>query len=572
MPRGIVLRSPRAILALTVGCLSVGMQSTAAQTAVEPSGDAALVTCPGLDGMANVIGVGDPGLDAIRRGQLTGVVPLASLTIRRASSDQRTTVCQDAPGAPAAESAIVIRLLPSIVRFHLNSAYPRGGNDGELWQGRGISQRLQAGFAVHAGPVSAAFAPAIAYQQNRAFAFPYADLAGYSRFAYGIRGGSIDWPVRFGGEPFWTFHPGQSYVRVDAYGAAAGVSTANMWWGPARRYPILMSNTAPGFPHFFLGTSRPVDIWIGRLEAEASWGVLHESRYFDADAFNDRRLFAGIVVTLEPRLLPGLYLGASRVEISTIPPQGIGIWEALSKPYRGLQENPSGVEPGTADDGLLSAFGRWVFPASGVEVYFEWAREDHWLDLNDLLTEPDHSQAYTLGLQHIQPLGDRMLRLATEWIHLEGAITSRSYRGLVSFYVHGGVHQGYTERGQLLGAFVGPGSDAQYAEIELGDGTSATGVVLERIRYDTDAYHARWAQNYGFHGHDLELSAGLHHKRTFHDLSVDAALLVSRRRNRNFTGLDGSTWDFLHETNLGLDLQVSWRPTLELDLPVPFHR
>src|SRR5699024_10219580 len=120
------------------------------------------------------------------------------------------------------------------------------------------------------------------------FAFRETAAAGHSPYNYPERPTGIDWPQRFGDNSVRSNELGQSYVRFDAYGLAAGVSTENLWWGPAQRYPILMSNTAPGFPHIFAGTGRPLDIYIGKLELEAIWGRLSESDYFDNDPDNDR--------------------------------------------------------------------------------------------------------------------------------------------------------------------------------------------------------------------------------------------------------------------------------------------
>jgi hypothetical protein len=50
-------------------------------------------------------------------------------------------------------------------------------------------------------------------------------------------------------------------------GFEAGLTNENRWWGPALHYPIVMSSHAPGFWHYFAGTSEPKDIYIGDLEA-----------------------------------------------------------------------------------------------------------------------------------------------------------------------------------------------------------------------------------------------------------------------------------------------------------------
>ena len=58
------------------------------------------------------------------------------------------------------------------------------------------------------------------------------------------------------------------------WGVGAGLSTENLWLGPGLRNSILLTNNAPGFPHLFLGTSKPVDIYIGSLDVLALWGQL----------------------------------------------------------------------------------------------------------------------------------------------------------------------------------------------------------------------------------------------------------------------------------------------------------
>jgi hypothetical protein len=183
-----------------------------------------------------------------------------------------------------------------------------------------------------------------------------------------------------------------------------------------------MGATAPGFPHAFAGTSRPLDVWIGRLEVEAVSGELAESDY--ADASNDRRLFAGIVLDFQPRALPGLYFGLVRVELNTLPPEGLSFLDRLLDPYRDVRGNLR------TDNGLLSLFGWWVLPESGFEAYVEWGRDDHWQHLEDVLTEPDHSPVYTLGFQKLMRADSHWVRIAAELIHLESAIADRSKRAL----------------------------------------------------------------------------------------------------------------------------------------------
>ena len=168
------------------------------------------------------------------------------------------------------------------------------------------------------------------------------------------------------------FDLGQSFARLDAYGVAFGLSHENLWLGPAARNPLLLSNTAPGFTHLFLGTTRPLDLWIARLSAQLVLGRLEESDYFDAVDSNDRSNLALTVIGLQPRFLDGLELGIARAYMYR-PDEtgGFGAFSDLEVFVPSGRTNFPGNE-------LASLFARWVFPASRAEIFAEWGRDDRW--------------------------------------------------------------------------------------------------------------------------------------------------------------------------------------------------
>lgn len=523
---------------------------------------------------------GDPAgwaVERTRAAELAGELRSRPWLVRRPSDGLEDAACAARGGIPPASPGGAtsgrggsLALLPLRWSAEANTAYPRDRNNGALWAGRGTSTALDGGFAaaVRFGRVrlSLAGAPRLLYHQNRAFELaPGGGPARDASYPNPWHRGLIDWPQRPGGAPFWVLDPGQSHVRLDAFGAAVGVSTENLWWGPALRNPLLMSNTAPGFPHVFMGTSGPTDVRIGRIEARLIWGRLEESEYFDQDDANDRRLFAGLVADFEPRWLPGLYLGLARAYLRVLPPEPLPLVEYLLEPYLDVRSNAVGSGAPGADNQLVAVFARWAHPGAGFEVYAEWAREDHWADFANLLAEPDASQAYTLGFQRLVPVGSRWLRLAGELTHLSDALPiNHVNRGVLSYYVHTQVRQGYTHRGQLLGAAIGPGSDAQYLAADLLAESIRTGLFLERVRYDDDAYNALFERTYGPDGHDLELTAGVRHARPVGALELDAELAYSRRYNRNFLGLDGVRPARRVEGNWYIRLGLAWDPGLAL--------
>jgi hypothetical protein len=387
-----------------------------------------------------------------------------------------------------------------------------------------------------------------------------------SPFAYPWHGGTIDWPDRPGAGTWTAVEPGQSYVRIDAYGFAAGVSTENVWWGPSLHNPIVFGNSAAGFPHVFAGTGRPLDIGIGALDFEVLWGRLEESEHFDADGTNDRRLIAGLIVDFEPVFAPGLYIGAARSYLTTIPPDGFGIDDFFLQPYTGVRENLPGAFAG--DNQIISVFGRFTAPGAGLEAWAEWARDDHWEDLEDLVKQPDHSQVYTFGMQKVFAQDDALLRIYGELTHLQAAITLRSFRPPATFYTNGSVRQGYTHRGQLLGAGIGPGSDMQIIGADWLAAWGRSGLFLQRTRFDDDAYYANYARFYGQNGHDVELTVGARQRLFIGPLDIDGELTFAHRYNRNFIGFEAADFGALFsENNWGIRLVATWAPRLSWALP-----
>lgn len=510
----------------------------------------------------------DAYADFVRVAQLVGAAPQSSFLVRRGADGRSAVVCHDdeivspwsrpRPGIRL-PGDLQLELLPLTSSTHYNSAYPRDRNNGALWAGRGLATELKGGLSFRWGPLSGAFAPTLIYQQNRHFEIVGVDpRPGLSHYVYRGRIGFIDWPRRPGDQAERSVEPGQSYIRLDIFPVALGVSTENLWWGPGRRNALIMSSTAPGFPHIFLGSSRPVDLWFGRLEGEAIWGRLEESGYFDDKPENDRRLLASIAVSFEPRWFPGLYLGASRSYLRQLPRTGLpptSSW--LLDPYRDVRHNPSKREH--ADNQLLSVFVRWAPPRTGFEAYIEFARDDHWADFNDLMAEPEVSGAYTAGFQKVLSQGDRWWRISGELTQIADPLPTVR-RPLFTFYAHGHLPQGYTHRGRLLGAAIGPGSNSQFLGVDLFTPAGVRGLFVERVRTHVDAEGELWERRYGGAGADIEWSIGAHQRLFLRHFDLGWSFTHSYRRNRDYIGLYAEKPYFMAERNWNLKLDLAWRP------------
>jgi hypothetical protein len=351
------------------------------------------------------------------------------------------------------------------VRF--NSQFPYGSNDGAIWAGRGATISAEAGFYADVGPISITLSPIIFRAENEAFPLAFSPLpCGCGAPLYG---GVVDRPQRFGNRPYQRLDPGQSTIRVDLLGLAAGFTTADEGWGPSAEYPYVLGNNAPGFPHIFFGTSRPLPVLVGNAQLKVIYGQLDQSSFspvtgskFYSSALETGRVrFAsGVIATFQPRGFDGLEIGGSRFIHSIWPRTGIPA-SYLKKPLQAfLKVNQPGIDQQLAgtDNQEASFFARWAFRESGVEAYGEYGREDNSYDLRDFVQEPDHSRAYSLGLaKTINKNSSQFNTLRIEIMNFQLPPLATTKRGEGGIYIHGLLRQGHTNRGQLLGADIGVG-------------------------------------------------------------------------------------------------------------------
>ena len=183
------------------------------------------------------------------------------------------------------------------------------------------------------------------------------------------------------------------------------------------------------------------------------FGRLSRSDWFTSKTADPGRYLTGAIVAVSPEAVSGLHLGASLVSYGRPSDGGFSVDDYLSLLVP--------TDTSTADQ-LGSVFFRWVLPRSGFEVYAEWARNDRSVDFEDFLLEPQHAQGYTLGLEKLFDWGpERRVSVLAEVTHLEAEGTSR-LRDNPPFYAHSVALEGYTHRGQPLGAVVGPGGSQQF--------------------------------------------------------------------------------------------------------------
>jgi hypothetical protein len=121
------------------------------------------------------------------------------------------------------------------------------------------------------------------------------------------------------------------------------------------------------------------------------------------------------------------------------------------------------------NDQRASVFLDYLLPVAGLNVYLEWARNDHSPNFDYVLRYPFHAAGYTLGIKKAISINKYLSgEILLEITDLE---CSKDYDRLLSwystFYSHHKTTQGYTNQGQWLGAGVGTGGNSQYLGFKL---------------------------------------------------------------------------------------------------------
>lgn len=388
--------------------------------------------------------------------------------------------------AADSDTALRLQIILPRVSSTFNSAFPFGGNNGPVWEGKGLTSTFSAGFSALYGAVSITVAPIAFWSQNADFEVVEHTRSETHPLADPRRPTQIDLPQRFGEGSFGRIDPGQTTLRVDVKGIAAGLSTANQVWGPAEEYPLLIGVNAPGFLHGFLGTSQPVNVWIGDIHGKVLWGRLDQSEFSPVHADSAFRFTTGVLGVFMPKGLPGLELGAARLFQMPWPGDGFGRTQLLA-PFETflkqdlIDQNEQELEASILRNQIVSVFARWAFPRSGFEFFAELASEDHRHNLRDLALQPDHATGYTLGFGKVWQLeGPRFATLRGELLNAAASHLHRSRRQ-EPFYVHAATRQGHTQRGQILGSPAAYGGGGSTLEAELYHDRGRIGVAWRRM-------------------------------------------------------------------------------------------
>ena len=455
---------------------------------------------------------------------------------------------------------IKISLTPITVYSIYNSTIPLGINKGNLIPNVGSQNLISAGVNMNwKNKISIHLAPEFQMADNKDFGtYPTynTDWPAYYHFL-----NNSDIPEQHGNKSLKKMFPGQSYVKYHLQNFNLALSTENKWWGPATFNPLILSSNAAGFLHVSLATNKPIETKIGSFEAEAISGILEQSGFNPVepnrlDVLYDRFLYepkkqqnryiTGLVYTYQPKWIPGLYLGLAKVSMLYVDEIKNGLDCLPLEGFMGMKITPA--ESSRRKASMGSWFMRYVMPSENAEIYYEYGRNDESLHLGNILQQSPYGRGFTGGLKKGYTINNKygMIQLGVEITTLSLPEADQVTNKPNSWYLNNYVRQGFTNKGKVLGAGIGPGSNSQTLYVQWTKGLQNLGIRVNRTIHNLDFYHSTqyYITNH-FNQYWATLSTTAYFSINYKKISVSGEYIWQRDLNYQ--------WEWTRYTNVGFE-------------------
>jgi hypothetical protein len=430
-----------------------------------------------------------------------------------------------------------ILVLPITNRFQYNSDYAFGLNNGAMIPNRGMQNVLSTGIFAQYGKLSLQLQPEILMAQNKDFqGFPFEHQSTILYYYEYLN--RIDMPERFGESAYNRLLAGQSSIRFNHNGVSFGLSTENLWWGPAKRSSLLMSNNAPGFLHFTLNTQKPIETKVGHFEGQLISGFLKSTNYLpphsdfrfqNNDVYfpkreDGNRYISGLIFSYQPKWVPGLSLGYASV--SHMYRSDMTRFDDYLPIFNGEKKLSNVFNPiRNQRQQFSSGFFRWMSNEGHFEFYGEYGTNGNSRRLVDFMITPEKNRGFTFGFSNLMPLKwDRQFLQFSAEMTQTGQTIRQSIRDLDTWYIHNHVRHGYTHQGQVLGMGYGPAANVNWAEIAWVKDFNRVAFHFERIVYNNDFYNFRFEASKDWRNKYVDLVPSLIADWRFGNLLVNANL------------------------------------------------
>ena len=449
-----------------------------------------------------------------------------------------------------------LKLLPIDYSLEYNTKHPYPSNNGAMIPNVGYQHLISLGFYGKVGPLNFQFKPEHQFSENKKFNGFWLGHDGPTWVNRYKLWNHIDLPERFGNKRHNNFLLGQSSLGIDFLSFSFGFSNENLWWGPGIYNSILMSNNPRGFHHLYFKTISPIKTKIGNFEWYLLSAKLKSSGFtppgtekqYPENVFlyrkkinqigrsDDWRYLQALIMTYSPSFINGLSIGFIRTsQMYSALVEGKYTWMNGSPTYFPVfanlfRKNDQFTDYEDQIDQSAGLFFRWVMKDSKAEIYGEYNFHDAKWNLRDLLVNPEHARAYTIGLQKVFKKSNYNLVFNWEWTQLEQS-PSRIVRSAGSWYRHSFVYDGYTNFGEVLGFKVGPGSNSQNLSISYVKDFKTIGFNFEFFARDNDFFHMAFESSSDFRRYWKDYNFQINYNNKFNNFYISSKLIYQNSLN-----------------------------------------
>ncbi len=463
------------------------------------------------------------------------------------------------------DGQIDFKILPIDYNIEFNSNHPYNRNNGTMIPNRGYQHIFSLGIYTKIGPLNITIKPEHHYAENKIFdGFweDHRDVIWERRYLLWNR---IDLPERHGSKRHNDVFIGQSSISLNFKNLSLGISNENLWWGPSIRNSIMMSNHSRGFKHIKFKTIKPIETKIGSFEWELISARLENSGHkpsgFDRTnagrpiyipkinqilETDDWRYMQALMLSYSPKWIEGFSIGYMRwAQFYSALVEGKYTWMSGNTNYFPIfsnlfRKNDQNVSHEEQTDQAAGLFFRWLWKESNAEIYTEYHFNDSKVNFRDLLLDSRHARAFTIGLQKI--FKKNSLKLSFEWTQMEQS-GGRLLRDAGSWYAHMFVYDGFTNRGEVIGSGIGPGSNSQYISITKIKERSKLSLGIEIIHHDNDFYYMAFENSKDFRRYWKDYNINLKYQRRFKNIYASLDMFFVRSLNYQW-GLEESATNY----------------------------
>jgi hypothetical protein len=509
------------------------------------------------------------------------VRPLNAHSFSEILENQHKTILRNS------SNTVQIKTLGIDYFIEYNSHHPYNRNNGTMIPNKGYQHIISPGIFIKTGPLTIQFKPEHHFSENKEF-------DGFWEGHYSVIWAKryrlwnhIDMPERFGSSSHNKTTFGQSSIRLNWKSLSLGISNENLWWGPSLRNSIMMSNHAEGFKHITFNTTSPIKTFIGDFEWQIISARLEQSGFdphpnsYDHEhagtklyvpkinqwaEYDDWRYLNGFIFTYSPKFIKGLSLGLIRwVQMYSALVKGRYYWIEGNPSYlpafnNFFRKNDKFGDYEAQTNQAAGVFLKWFWKDSKAEFYAEFHHNDSKQNLRDLLLDSDHSRAATIGLQKIFNINNDDYLFNWEWTQMEQT-GSRLIRNAGSWYEHGWVYDGYTNKGEVLGSAIGPGSNSHYFSFNRIRNQELIGIGLEIVDNDNDFYHEAFASARDYRRYWKDINLHLKYNKSFKHFNLSSNLVYIRSLNYQWE-LDDNATPYYHPgrdvDNFHLSLKLTY--------------